>query len=346
MRHFKLVNSNDEELDITSVEYLFHEISGLGFEEENDFRQIGDFFLLNRTGKGQGSVSGKMMFTDNGELTPYEKYYQFVRFINKSPLTLKYNPHGPITESVGNEPESYYRRTVRVSSLEKSELNQYGVLDCDITFVCYTPWFNVIVDDISLKPDEITEENHWIWAGTKTVTDPDTGEESTVTYPPLVFEPQGVADEEDTVIIPPYSGEYTPAIFTYEVKNSFDLDLDIADACPTKITIFGPLLNPSWIHRVTPVGGTASEIVGTGGFSQSVSVGEDDRLVIDGTAGKYQIYMENSNGTVTDLYAKRDFGQDCFINFKEGSNQIIVTSTSGTFATHMIVERHIYHATV
>ena len=155
MRYFELKNSADEVLDITTQEILFHEIDGLGFEETTDFRAVGPVWRLNSAEYNQMAVTGKMLFSEEGELTPYQKYVVFRDFILKAPLTLIYYPHG-----FGTEP--YYKK-VRSAKLAKSEINEYGVLDCDIEFMPYTPWYTTSTYE-NIVPDNPEEEHTgWIW---------------------------------------------------------------------------------------------------------------------------------------------------------------------------------------
>lgn len=155
MRYFELKNSADEVLDITTQEILFHEIDGLGFEETTDFRAVGPVWRLNSAEYNQMAVTGKMLFSEEGELTPYQKYVVFRDFILKTPLTLIYYPHG-----FGTEP--YYKK-VRSVKLAKSEINEYGVLDCDIEFMPYTPWYATSTYENIVPEDTEIEHTGWIW---------------------------------------------------------------------------------------------------------------------------------------------------------------------------------------
>lgn len=376
MRHFKLENSAGQILDITTKEILFHEISGLGFEEENDFRQIGDVWWLNHTNYRQASISGKMIFTENamqiendGDLLnlndPYAKYKYFIDFISRPPLTMMYNPYGPVDDS-----NAFYR-SVRVSKLEKSEKNEYGVIDESIEFSCYTPWYTKLITEIVPEEESEEEISGWIWGGPVgsdliyiDSTNPNNPIENEIEFPegygvadPLVFEPEGtelkIVDSTDpnnpvttTVTIPGYDGNATPTIFRTETSQQLDKDIISLVKSPVKMTIFGPIVNPTWIHRVRNSSGEYTTI-GTGGFTSNVSLsGEDEYIVVDNTGGQYQIYKHNSNGTNTDIYGERDFSATCFITFREGSNQVLVTSGLGEPAKHVRIEGHLYYATV
>lgn len=313
MRYFKLINNaapTPMELDITTTENLFHDISGLGFEEDTDFRSVGDVWWLNSVSYSQSPVSGRMMFTALGGTTPYQKYLSFTKFICRTPLTLLYYPHG-----LGTEP---YRRRVRVTKLEKTEINEYGVLDCDIEFMPYTPWYRIVVQEV--MNTEAQDDSGWIWGGTES--------------DPLVFEPAVGSTNK------------TRAKFRGESQQFVDLDVASSNKSPVKLCIYGPISDPSWTHYV------GNELVGTGGFSfdNHVVVNEGEVLVIDSTDGAYSItinaVMNDLPGRVLrNVYALRNFNTACFLQLQEGSNRITVSSSSGS-VNKILVEGHIYYATV
>ena len=109
MRYFKLENSSGETFDITNEEFFFHDVKGLGFDEENEFRRVGPVWRLTSTAYSQSKPGGKIMFTEYGSGTPYDKYDLFRRFISQPPLTLIYYPNGVGTTA--------YRKKVRVYAL-------------------------------------------------------------------------------------------------------------------------------------------------------------------------------------------------------------------------------------
>ena len=217
MRYFELKNSADETLDITTQEILFHEIGGLGFEEDTDFRAVGPVWRLNSSEYSQMAVTGKMLFSEEGELTPYQKYVAFRNFILKAPLTLVYYPHGFGTEA-------YYKK-VRSAKLAKSEINEYGVLDCDIEFMPYTPWYTTSTYE-NIVPDNPEEEHTgWIWDIGNNWRDSDSdsggGDPIGTVYYPFSQMPEtrpGAVDPDGVSIVHP-EGDTT----TFKVSNTVSL---------------------------------------------------------------------------------------------------------------------------
>lgn len=315
MRHFVLQNSAGEEMDITNTDVLFHDIGGIGFKEDTDFRGIGDVWWLNSVSFSQSPITGKICFTEYHNTTPYQKFFKFAKFIQRAPLVLVYYPEG-----YGDGMTKYNKR-VRVTSLEKSELTKYGVLDSSIEFTPYTPWYKVVTGSNEADSSEQSDpesEYGWIWGGSGAN--------------PLVFEPENYS--HDTV---------TKAHFRGESIEFVRLVSDTSNKNPIKLTIQGPVTNPSWTHYVD---GTR---IATGGFDtgQTVQVLEDESLVIDNTYGMntIKVIANDSGNELRDVYALRNFNLDCFFSLREGTNRFVISSTSGT-VNNISIEGHIYYATV
>lgn len=315
MRYFTLINNAGETLDITTKDYFFHEIGGLGFEEDNDFRQIGEIWWLNNSKFKQAEVTGKMLFTEHGGIDPYKKYWNFHSFIAKAPLILVYYPYGLGDES--------YRRRVRVSKLLKSEKDTYGVIESEIVFVCYTPWYKIV--EAEYIGEEAPFAGGWVWGESEQV-------------PRLTFEPAN-----DHALS-------RPARFRYEAPTYLSAISDTDQNCPVKLMIFGPIINPSWSHSYKANESFVS--AGSGGFvtpagSTPIEIDDDEILVIDNTDGRYAMEIIGLDGSFKqNVYQLRDFDRECFITLKEGENRIAVTASGGETAKHIKMEGHLYHATV
>lgn len=334
MRHFILDNGTaktDENgvvtpalLDITTTDILFYEISGLGFDEDNTFKRIGRSWTLSKTEYQQGLISGKIIFncgeTLNRDDDPYYRYMQFVQYVSKPPLILRYYPFG-----YADDTDDVYYRKVRVSKLSKTEKNEYGVLDCDIEFTPYTPWYKIVTAEFVPTPPQV-EEHHWIW---------DT---------PVVFSPE----TEEQAQIPVPAGAIRP-IFDVEPEREFRIPISgLEGMAPTKLTIEGPLLNPYWTHSM--ISGERITTVSSGGFITSsqdgIEIGVGESLVIDNTDGNYSIVKVASNGSTTDLYSRRNFGLGCFVSLRNGTNLISVGTELSSPPSRIIAEAHKLYATV
>ena len=311
MRYFKLLKGDESgELDITTQSIFFHDIDGIGYEEDSEFRALGDVFWLNETSYQQGTVSGKLCFTEYGNDDPYVKYQRFISFIADPPLILAYYPMGINGEA--------YKRRVRVNRIGKTEKNTYGVLDVDVEFICYTPWYKeVSVSNLNAATVENTKG--WVWGGPNS--------------DPLVWrnENEEGEEEQEGVTRPRFRGEVMSSVTLKNVETN--------NKNPVQLTIFGPATSPSWVHYVN------SEIVSSGGFSSPVTVEADEKLVVDNTDGEFTIRIFKDDGSVRNIYALRNFDIKCFMYLQKGANRITVSSLDN-HGVKIEVKGHVYYATV
>ena len=307
MRYIKLKNSAGAEYDITSKNALFHDIQGLGFSEDGQYKAIGDVWVLNSVSNQQSPISGDICFGYEGD--PYGTFNTFANFIRETPLTFLYFPKGLTGKC--------YRKRVRVSSLEKGELNEYGVLDCPVEFLPQTPWYTEVSQETSASEVDVDTPG-WVWGGTSP------------TSLPLVFEPSSDVTKRRAR----FRGEYIKFV---------QLESDTSKKNPVKLTLYGPLVNPFWTHYVN------GALIASGGFvaSQDVSIGENEMLVIDNTDGKYSIkvYRKNSTEVLRDIYRLRNFNLPCFFYMQKGSNQFVISSSDGR-VNQIKAEGHVYYDTV
>lgn len=89
MRAFFLVDPADpeNEYSLTMNTHFFYSPQGLGFEEENTYRQIGGNFILANTKPKQSVISGNIHF---GGSTPYSRYRDFLAYCSRPNIQLAY----------------------------------------------------------------------------------------------------------------------------------------------------------------------------------------------------------------------------------------------------------------
>lgn len=93
---------------------------------------------------------------------------------------------------------------------------------------------------------------------------------------------------------------------------------DSYEDSPAKLTIFGPVTNPSWSHHAN------SEEIATGAVNATVLSGH--KLVIDATTTPYSIKIfDMQNNLISDVYGLSNFATERFIILRQGSNVITVT---------------------
>lgn len=312
MRYFTLINNSGDTLDITTKDIFFNEVAGLGFEEETSFRHVGEMWWLNTASYRQKPITGKILFNCCDGIDPYHAYREFAKFIKKAPLVIVYYPSG-----LGG-PE--YRRRVRVTKLEKSELNTYGVLEEAIEFTPYTPWYEIVIQENSTSGEGYS--GRWIW---------------------------GDGDENPPVIFAPTPEGATPPRFGAEPMQWVSLDVVSGEDSPSRLIIYGPAINPIWTHYVD------GAVVATGEFAESVTIDNGEALVIDNTDEISRIKVYNCyevdgelqlGEELRDLYQKRNFSTACFITLRPGRNRIALSSSSSGATAHLRIEGYIYYATV
>ncbi len=84
MRKFKLKNNLGYEKDLNSNENYLSVSSGLGLSNSNDYERVESFFKQIQSRPNQKIIEGTMSFDS------YSKYWDFISFIQQTPLTLEY----------------------------------------------------------------------------------------------------------------------------------------------------------------------------------------------------------------------------------------------------------------
>lgn len=129
MRKFYLRNASGEEYDLQDrTKVLFVNPTGLGFSEQDVFQQVGNSFVSLDSSYSQMTIGGDVVFL--GE-DPYKTYYDFARFLSKSPLIMRYVP------SDGME---YFIR-LKATSLDKAEVTYVDAMMASITFTALSPFY-------------------------------------------------------------------------------------------------------------------------------------------------------------------------------------------------------------
>lgn len=130
----------------------------------------------------------------------------------------------------------------------------------------------------------------------------------------------------------PYTYPYTYSDGTISI---IELNIESKKECPTKLTIIGPAINPSWNHKVN------GQVVTTGKVNVTIEAGQ--RLVVDAMNIPYGIHITDSAGQVIeDVYQKSDFSTKRFLMLRTGINEIMI-SHEGTNNINLSLEgRELY----
>ena len=149
-RKFILYNSKKDLVDFNNMNIVVLNPEGLGVSFSDDLTNAGANFLLNSRKLSAPSLKLNIVFSRNST-DPYQKYKEFVEFLNKPPLMLIY-------EVGGNS----YQRDCVLSELSKTEIKTHVLSE---TFVLdfLTPFYREIAE--TYKPTSDTDGDGKIYAG-------------------------------------------------------------------------------------------------------------------------------------------------------------------------------------
>lgn len=153
MRRFTLQNARGDNWDMTTLEVIFHDISGLGFSVNPTVVKVGNHWVITNNEVEQGGISGSLHMYSDAE-SPYEIYKRFAQFSSYTPLILGYAPT-----------DVWYYRKVIVRSLDKTELTHHGALDSGIEFMPLGLWYR---EEYAEQAEEnyVAGTDAWIWRET------------------------------------------------------------------------------------------------------------------------------------------------------------------------------------
>ena len=150
-RKFLLYNSEDDLVDLNNHEIFVLNPTGLGVSFSNSFSNVSANFLQEKSVLNSASLKLDIIFSRNST-TPYEKYEEFVKFLNKPPFKLIYEISGKT-----------FQRDCVLSELSKGEIVT-NVLSESLTLNFTTPFYKEISE--TYKPNSDTEGDGKIYAGT------------------------------------------------------------------------------------------------------------------------------------------------------------------------------------
>ena len=150
-RKFMLYNSEDDLVDLNNHEIFVLNPTGLGISFSNSFSNVSANFLQEKSVLNTASLKLDIIFSRNST-TPYEKYEEFVKFLNKPPFKLIYEISGKT-----------FQRDCVLSELSKGEIVT-NVLSESLTLDFTTPFYKEISE--TYKPNSDTEGDGKIYAGT------------------------------------------------------------------------------------------------------------------------------------------------------------------------------------
>lgn len=150
IRNFYFENELGQRVDCQKVNgnlFLFN-ITGLGFEKDVEYVQIGNSFIKNKEKIKQGIIEGELEFYD----MTYDEYSNFIDFVLKSEsLKIIYIPKK-------NNRIEYYR-DIDVVKIEKNDEDDFNVLTSPITIFCTSLWYKE--NNVVYMAEETENEMRW-----------------------------------------------------------------------------------------------------------------------------------------------------------------------------------------
>lgn len=131
MRQFTLTNALGKSYDLNNLDNFLHDPSGLGFQRDNDYIKMGTQYYSYNDGFKQQPVKGTIRFKYPDA---YSKYFEFAKFLQHTPLTLKYASNDE------------YSLQVLPGKLVKTELESKS-LECDIELTPLSLYYKHIVEE-------------------------------------------------------------------------------------------------------------------------------------------------------------------------------------------------------
>lgn len=154
VREFKLINEKGQEFSLMDIEnYCFlSDPSGLGYEYQTEYQQLGDTFISNLRNIQQGQINGTLNFKN------YTNFASFVNFVESSE-NLRFGYKIPYSDGSTKE----YFKDVAIQSLEKSQIQTNGFLSETVIFDCLSLWYeeNTIIYNITAQENEIRWDFKW-----------------------------------------------------------------------------------------------------------------------------------------------------------------------------------------
>lgn len=154
IRNFYFENEKGESIDCQKINggLFLYNVSGLGYEENVEYKKVGYTFVENKREMKQNQITGDLEFYD----MTYDEYSNFVDFILRAKkLRLIYVPK--------KTARTKYYREIDFVSIPKTEEDDYNILTSTITINCLTLWYeeNETIFKIEKYEDEMRYPYKW-----------------------------------------------------------------------------------------------------------------------------------------------------------------------------------------
>lgn len=137
VRKFTLNNARGDLFDLyNDLDYFAITPINLGITFNNSYIGTNANFIQNERELAQNTFEVQMIFGAETKKA-YEKFYEFVKFLNYPPYVLNYEIPG-----VGE-----FKRNCDLNELSKSEINTFSVIQENLSFYFLSPWYKIVTNE-------------------------------------------------------------------------------------------------------------------------------------------------------------------------------------------------------
>lgn len=142
-RKFWLENADGNLYHLTdpTKDWFLADPEGLGITINYTSVKLSNSEFINYKDYDLGSVEGELLFYGKTNAKKYDDYFNFLRFLSRTPIYLHYLTPNSATA---------YRTLVQLTGMEKSQVETDGILHCPISFKRQTLWFSDQLNTITV----------------------------------------------------------------------------------------------------------------------------------------------------------------------------------------------------
>jgi hypothetical protein len=343
-RKFSLINGANQIFDLNDLNSFGYEPSGLGVSISNTYFAYGTDFIEDNQGLNQNVIHLNVLFGAKSQES-YRKYNDFIRFLNVTPLTLRYSLDGLGT----------YSRLVKLSELTKTEINKWNAIDEELTLECIGAWYqwieggtNIYVDQpgdgkIYVNTDMANNKGHYVYApasleGT-TFETPFLGFIKIKKFTGYRYDYNYVIDHGYTenfqttrkILYDPNDARIKKELvgYVYEedlirprnffVINNDSIYLGVSDGAPFEITITATdemISNPEW-HLLDGVNELQSD-------RYFIDIPPHYSLVVSSDPHNQRVELVSNTGIINNVYQTQDMTKTNFIKIPPGRYSLVL----------------------
>ncbi|MCM0582797.1 phage baseplate protein [Weissella diestrammenae] len=278
IRQFNLINSLGERKQLNDLNSFAYNPTGLGLSMSNEYYGANANFVGIGIGADQTSIKFNVLFGANGG-NAYQDYSNFIKYLDLTPLQIEYQTDAGV-----------FLKDVNFKELTKSEINEWNVIDEEITFESLTPWYREMSGNSVIYSDQDGDGKIYINNSSENNT-------GFYAYDYVYEEPAASTDNK-----------------YFHIKNE-SVYLGASTGSPLTVIIHGPVTNPAWELHVN------SELLFSDRYFIDIPAG--DTLVVSSVPQNERVELIGIDGTVSNVYSAQDYTKSNFVNIPKGESTLI-----------------------